>query len=335
MERRLFLGGLSLVPTIFSGRLGWAQQRRFFRIGTGGITGTYYPIGGMIANVVSNPPGSRPCERGGDCGVPGLVVLAQTSLGSVANIRAIVDQRLESGFAQSDITYGAFTGTGVFDGEAPASELRLIANLYAESMHLVVSKDSGIQSMADLKGKRISLDEVGSGTLVDALLLLDAYGLSPDDLDAVHVKPGPAISMMEAGELDGMFVIAGYPASSVHELIRTQGARLVPIDGEAADQLLETQRFFTGGTIPAAVYGLPEDVPTLNVGAQWLTSLSEDDELIYQITSVLWSEQAHAKFQTGHPKARSISIETALEGAAIPIHRGAARYYKERGLLQN
>lgn len=331
MDRRQFLGASA--ATLLASQPSWAQQRQFFRIGTGGISGTYYPIGGLIADIVSKPSGSRPCDRGGDCGVPGLVALAQTSLGSVANIRAIIAQEIESGFAQSDIAYGAFAGSGVFAGEPPASDLRAIANLYPESMHLLVSAESGIKSVGDLRGKRVSLDELGSGTLVDALLLLGAYNIGVSDIQAVNVKPGVAIGMMQDGEIDALFVIAGYPASSVMELIDTIGAQLVPIAGPETDKLLEQRPFFTPGTIPAAAYGLPEDTATLNVGAQWLTSLRADEELIYQLTRTLWSDYARATLDSGHPKGQEITLETALDGIAVPLHPGAARYYRERRMI--
>src|SRR5262245_47683869 len=124
-----------------------AQETRFFRIGTGDITRSYYPIGGLIADIVSNPPGSRPCSRGGSCGVPGLVAVAQSALGSVANAEAVQAGEIESAFVQSDVSYWAFTGTGVFEGKPRATNLRAIANLYPESIHLVARKDAGIASV--------------------------------------------------------------------------------------------------------------------------------------------------------------------------------------------
>ena len=152
--------------------LGQAQDMRFFRIGTGGVTGTYYPIGGLIADIISNPPGARPCDKGGSCGVPGLVAIAQSSNGSVANVDAIHSGALESGFAQSDIAHWAYTGTGIYEGQGKVENLRVIANLYPESFHIVAHDESHIRSVHDLVGKRVSLDEPGSGTLVDARIIL-------------------------------------------------------------------------------------------------------------------------------------------------------------------
>ena len=144
--------------------LAQAQNVSFFRIGTGGTAGTYYPIGGLLANAISNPPGSRACNEGGSCGVPGLIATAVASNGSVANINGITSGSLESGFTQSDVAYWAYTGTGTYEGKPKVAGLRLIANLYPESIHLVARKGAGIKTAADLNGTRVSLDEPGSGT---------------------------------------------------------------------------------------------------------------------------------------------------------------------------
>jgi uncharacterized protein len=136
-----------------------AQEMKFFRIGTGGTAGTYFPIGGLLANAISNPPGSRSCEEGGSCGVSGLVATALASNGSVANINGIGSGALESGFSQSDVNYWAYTGTGIFKDQGKVEKLRAIANLYPESIHLVARADAGVQAVEDLAGKRVSLDE--------------------------------------------------------------------------------------------------------------------------------------------------------------------------------
>ena len=161
-----------------------AQDMKFFRIGTGGTAGTYYPIGGLIANAISNPPGSRECDKGGSCGAPGVVATAVASNGSVANINGIQSGQLESGFTQSDVAYWAYTGTGVYDGKPKVADLRLIGNLYPETIHVVARKGANIKSIADLKGKRVSLDEPGSGTLVDARIILGAWGITEKDIKA-------------------------------------------------------------------------------------------------------------------------------------------------------
>src|SRR6187549_51356 len=179
-----------------------AQDIKFFRIGTGGTAGTYYPIGGLIANAISNPPGSRACADGGSCGVPGLVATAVASNGSVANINGITSGQMESGFTQSDVAFWAYTGTGVYEGKPKVADLRLIANLYPETIHVVARKGAGIKSVADLKGKRVSLDEPGSGTLIDAKLVLGAFGITEKDIKPEYLKPNQAGDKLRDGGLD-------------------------------------------------------------------------------------------------------------------------------------
>jgi len=310
-----------------------AQEMRFFRIGTGGVAGTYYPIGGLIADIISHPPGARPCNRGGSCGVPGLVGIAQSSNGSVANVDAIASRTLESGFLQSDIAYWAYSGTGIYEGKPKVDQLRAIANLYPESIHLVARKDAGITSVADLAGKRVSLDEPGSGTLVDARIILDAYGISEDDLHAEYIKPSLAVAKMRDGELDAFIIVAGYPTASVLEVCAKIGCELLPIEGPKADELIAEHQFFAKDTIPAGTYDGVPATPTLSVGAQWLIGADIDEELVYGITKALWHENARKLLDDGHPRGKAITLETALDGIGIPLHPGAERFYREQGML--
>jgi TRAP transporter TAXI family solute receptor len=311
-----------------------AQEMRFFRIGTGGVAGTYYPIAGLIADIISNPPGARPCEKGGSCGVPGLVAIAQSSNGAVANVDAIASGALESGFAQSDVAYWAYTGTGIYEGEGKIENLRGIANLYPESIHIVARMESGIESVRDLRGKRVSLDEPGSGTLVDARIILDAFGLSENDLTPSYVKPHQASAMMDEGQLDAFVIVAGYPTGSVLELCASAGCELVPIHGPEVDALLERYPFFAKDTIPAHTYPGVGETETLSVGAQWLVGAEVDEDLVYGITRALWHDNARKLLDDGHSKGRAITLETALDGIAVPLHPGAERYYREIGLMQ-
>jgi hypothetical protein len=311
-----------------------AQEMRFFRIGTGGVAGTYYPIGGLIADIISNPPGARPCEKGGSCGVPGLVAIAQSSNGAVANVDAIASGDLESGFAQSDVAYWAYTGSGIYAEQGPVESLRAIANLYPESVHVVARMGSGIKSVRDLKGKRVSLDEPGSGTLVDARIILDAFGVREDDLSASYLKPNQAAAMMDEGQLDAFVTVAGYPTSSVAELCASSGCELVPIAGPEVDVLLEQSPFFARDTIPAYTYPGVGETPTLSVGAQWLVGAEIDEELVYGITKALWHENARKLLDNGHSKGRAITLATALDGIAVPLHPGAERYYREVGMIE-
>jgi TRAP transporter TAXI family solute receptor len=312
-----------------------AQEMTFFTIGTGGTGATYYPLGGVIANAVSNPPGSRPCEEGGSCGVPGLVAVAQSSRGSVNNVNGIVSGLFDSGFSQSDVAYWAYTGTGVFDGQEPMDELRAIAALYPEHIHLVASADAGIESVADLEGMRVSLDEPGSGTYVDALIILEAFGLSEEDVDAEYLKPGPAGDAIRNGQLDAYFIVAGYPTGAVAELASSHDVTLVSIAGPEAQGIIDEYGFFSLDPIPAGTYdGIDGDTDTLAVGAQWITSAEQDEELIYQITQALWNDNTRRLLDVGHAKGSAVTPETALDGIGIPLHEGAARFYREAGLLE-
>jgi len=312
-----------------------AQELTFFRIGTGNTAGTYYPIGGLIANAISSPPGARPCGDGGPCGVPGLVATALASSGSVGNINAIEAGQIEAGFTQSDVAYWAQTGTGLWEGQPAVEKLRLIANLYPESIHLVARADAGIETVADLRGKRVSLDEPDSGTLVDARIILEGYGLSESDVRAEFLRPDQAATRMREGQMDAFFFVGGYPAGAIAELASQHDIKLIPIDGEAADKLRETYSFFAANSFPAGTYsGQDKTVATLSVGAQLVTSADQPEELIYAITKALYSDSARRLFAAGHVKGGSITLENATKGAGIPLHPGAEKFYREAGMIE-
>ncbi|NDP43344.1 MAG: TAXI family TRAP transporter solute-binding subunit [Aromatoleum sp.] len=312
-----------------------AQDIKFFRIGTGGTAGTYYPIGGLIANAISNPPGSRACADGGSCGVPGLVATAVASNGSVANINGITSGQLESGFTQSDVAYWAYTGTGVYEGKPKVGDLRLIGNLYPETIHIVARKGAGIASVADLKGKRVSLDEPGSGTLVDARIILAAFGITEKDIRPEYLKPNQAGDKMRDGGLDAFFFVGGYPTGAISELAAAGGGiELVPVTGPEVDKMRAQYAFFAPDTIPANTYKGTGEVKTIAVGAQWVTSTKQSDALIYEVTKAMWNDATRKLLDAGHAKGKSIQAATATAGAGIPFHPGAEKFYKEKGLLK-
>lgn len=329
-----FLAGITIaVLTAVSWSASQAEQINFFRIGTGSTSGTYFPIGGILANAISNPPGSRACNRGGSCGVPGLIAVAQSTEGSVANVQQLADGSLDSGFSQADIAFWAYQGEGIFKQKGAMPGLRAIANLFPESVHLVVRRNSGIRSVKDLKGQRVSLDREGSGSRVDALLILKAYGIGDDDYEAVSVSPGTSADMLRAGELDGFFIVAGTPANAVSFLAVDSLVTLVPIVGPEATELRQTYPFFAEETVPAGTYFNVPATKTLSVGAQWLVTEAADPELIYQITKALWHENTRAMLERGHPKGSLITLQTAISGLGVPLHEGARRYYREVDLI--
>lgn len=335
MRKGLSLLPLCLLMAVLSQPLQSEESMKLFRLGTGGAGGTYYPIGLLIARAISRPPGSSPCDDSGPCGVPGLVAIAQAANGSVANVTDIQRGLLESGFSQSDVAHWAYTGTGTFRRQQPMNRLRTIASLYPESVHLVVRRGSGIRSLRDLHGKRVALDEPGSGTLIDAEILLQAFGLSKQQLKVEYSKFRLAAERLRAGKLDAFFVVTGYPATAVGELWQDGIIDLVPIDGPEVNQIIRDYPFFTRGRIPAAAYeGMPATIDTINVQAQWLTSSDVDDELIYQITRALWDQRSRRLLQAGHPKGREIRLRGALDALTTPLHPGAARYYREQGMLK-
>ncbi len=312
-----------------------AQDIKFFRIGTGGTAGTYYPIGGLLANAISNPPGSRECDKGGSCGVPGLVATAVASNGSVANINGITSGQMESGFTQSDVAYWAYTGTGVYEGKPKVGDLRLIGNLYPETIHIVARKGSGINSVADLKGKRVSLDEPGSGTLVDARIILGAFGITEKDIKAEYLKPNQAGDKIRDGGLDAFFFVGGYPTGAISELASAGGGiDLVPVTGPEVDKLRAQYGFFSTDTIPANTYKGIGEVKTIAVGAQWVTSAKQPDALIYEVTKATWNDNTRKLLDAGHAKGKAIQMSSATAGAGIPFHPGAEKFYKEKGLLK-
>jgi TRAP transporter TAXI family solute receptor len=322
-KRRMAVGAM-LGAIALSAGMAFAQAPAFFRIGTGGTAGTYYPVGGLIANTISATGG----------GVTGLVATAVSSNGSVANISAVNGGSLESGFSQSDVAYWAYTGTGLFEGKGKIDNLRAIATLYPETIHLVATKNSGIKSVADLKGKRVSLDEPGSGTLVDARIVLSAYGLSEKDVKAEYLKPGPAGDRLRDGALDAYFFVGGYPTGAISELATSSGITLVPIAGPQAEKMLADYQFFSKDTVPANTYKDVPDTPTISVNAQWVTSAKQSDDLVYNIVKALWSDTSRAALDVGHAKGKLITLQNATKGIGIPLHPGAEKFYREKGMLQ-
>ncbi len=319
IDRRQFtaLAGLSGLAALVGPGVARAQAKEFFRIGTGGTAGTYYPVGGLIANAISSPT---------------VDASAVATNGSVANVNGIVGGSMESGFSQSDVATWAYTGTGVYEGRPKVDTLRAIANLYPESIHVVVKKGLNIKSIADLKGKRVSIDEPGSGSIINAKAILTGYGIKDGDYKAENLKPGPSAEKLKDGGLDAFFITTGWPTAAVTELVATSGVELLPIDGDAAKKIVEANKFFAIDEIPDNAYKDVKGVKTLSVGAQWVTSAKISADLVYAVTKALWSEKSRALLDAGHAKGKLIRKETALAGLGIPVHDGAAKFYKEAGI---
>lgn len=297
-----------------------AQEVAYFRILTGSTAGAYFPIGGLIASAISNPPG--------------LVAATIVSSGSVANVAAVAAGSAQSAFVQSDVAHWAYSGTGLYENRPRVETLRAIANLYPESIQLIARKDSGIRSVADLRGKRVSLDEPGSGTLVDARMILAAYGLGERDLKAEYLSVQQAADQFRGGTLDAFFNVSGWPQSTISGLATSVGIDLVPIAGPEAAKLVGRHKFFVADEIPGEAYKGTTGVKTISVHALWVTSTKQPDDLIYRVTSSLWTAATRKLLESGPIRAHDIRLETALVGVSIPLHAGAERFYKEKGLIK-
>src|SRR6185437_6999099 len=210
-SRRLTCVFALLAATLVGGAIAQADEPRFFRIGTAGTTGTYFQIGGILASAISSPPGSPNCQRGGNCGVPGLIAVAQATQGSVENVNLIGRNQLESALSQADIASWAYHGTGIYKGKPAITNLRAIAALFPESVHIVVLQDSPIKTLRDLKGKRVGLGEKESGTLADARIVLEAAGLSEREVKADYSRLSEAAAGLRDKTLDAFFLFGGYP----------------------------------------------------------------------------------------------------------------------------
>ena len=235
--------------------------------------------------------------------------------------------------SQADVTYYAYFGKNVFADEPPMKGLRAVANLYPELVHLVVRPDAEIHSVADLRGKRVSLGEEASGTRVVARAILKAYGLEENDVDADYNTLGKASDRLLAKDLDAFFMVGGYPLRAIADAAEAGDIALVPIAGAEAKRILKEHLFFTAAVIPADAYSGVQETQTVSVGAQLIVSAELSDSLVYQITQALWHPTNRALLISGHPDGARISLEAAVEGMAIPLHAGATKYYEEIGLV--
>jgi hypothetical protein len=296
-----------------------AQAPQQVRIATGSPTGTYHATGELMAQSIAS--------------ASGVTVVAVPSKGSVENVQAVAAGQAETALSQADVAYWAYSGTGEFEGKPPANELRAIGHLYPESIHLVVRKGAGVQEVGELRNKRVSLDEQGSGTLAEARLVLDAWGLKESDLRAEHLTVDAAAQRLKDGTLDAFFYVGGFPVPAIVELAKSTAIELAPIDGPRAEKLRGSYKFLSKDEIPDDVYKGVVATRTLSVGAQWITSSKLDAEAVYRLTKALWSDATAQALEAGHPKGKLIRRDNALHGVGIPLHPGAERFYKEAGLI--
>lgn len=314
-----------------------ADDLRFFKIASGSPGGTYFPIASLIAKVISNPPGSKGCNEGGNCGVPGLTATAQSSKGSVANVDALLKQTYPTAIAQSDVAYWAYTATGPFRTRKPNKQLCVISSLYPEDVHLVASRSANISSVSALAGKRVALGERESGALLGAQLLVRAYGLQEGkDFAATLVNYSSAQDLIKQSKLDAFVAVIGYPSEAIEFMIQRQDMHLVPIIGEGRDRLIKGSPFYSASVIPQNAYtGQSNDIQTVAVNALWVARTNINPEFVYQLTRTFWSnKQTRSILDGGHPKGSEITLKTAFNGVPIPLCSGAQKYYQEIGMLK-
>jgi uncharacterized protein len=306
-------------------------ESHLFRIGTGGLSGVYHPVGKLIAQGITEPAEQGQITRDKDEGVPGIIGVAYTSMGSVANALAVAAGEIEAALIQADVAFLAVHGQGPFIDIAAARGLRAVASLYPEKLQIVTRRDAGIRSVVDFRGKRISIDEIGSGTLPIMRIVLDAHGLTEADFSPVYLKPIFTTGKMITREIHGFSLMGGTPMEAVSHLSDID-LRMVPIAPPTAVQIAAQHPFLVAGVIPANAYrGIPE-TPTLQVHALLIVHETLDRELAYQLTRALWSTRTLDLLTEGHPVGHTIRLESALKGLSLPLHPGAEQFYREQGM---
>jgi len=299
-----------------------ASKTTFVTIGTGGITGVYYPTGGAIAKIVNNKKDTY-----------GIRCTVESTGGSVFNVNAVLAGDLQFGVVQSDRQYQAINGLAEWKDKGPQKDLRAVFSIHPESVTLLASVDSGIKTIADLKGKRVNIGNPGSGQRQNAIDALNAVGINYEtDLEAESVKAAEAPGLLQDGRLDAFFYTVGHPSGAFKEA--TAGAtktRFVEITG--IDSLLSKYPYYAKSMIPVEMYPTAvndNDIPTFGVKATFVTSAKVPDDVVYAITKEVFDN--FESFKKLHPAYAVLTKEGMLEGLSADIHPGAMKYYKEAGL---
>lgn len=293
------------------------DKNLFITVATGGTSGVYYPIGGAIANVLSQDLG--------------LDTSVQATGASVENINLLNGNKAELAIVMADAVAQAYEGSGAFEGKPTMQNLRGLTALYPNFVQVVTTERSGIKSIKDLKGKRIGVGAANSGVELNARLVLEAYGMSYDDINQDYLSYSEAIDQIKNGMVDAAFVTSGVPNSTIIDLSVTQDTVILPIEGEAIEYLKGKYPFFSTGVVPGGVYSQEEDVNTATITNLLLINKSLSDDAAYLITKALF-ENLDSLYEA-HSAARNISLEHVTEGMPVPLHPGAERYFKEVGAL--
>jgi len=285
-------------------------------MGTGGTSGTYYGYGGVLGQYITNNAGVN-------------VTVVSTD-GSKANIQGIAAGNYQLGTVQSDVMSYAWEGTRSFESEGKVDSFRTVAGLYAEAVQLV-TMDASIKSVADLKGKSVSIGAPGSGVYFNAIDVLTAAGLTEADIQAQYQSFADSADALKDGKIDAAFIVAGAPTPAITELCTTNSAYLVPIDGEVAEKLMADCPFYTVYEVPAGTYaGQEEAVKTVTVKATLIVSADAAEEDVYKLTAAIYDNIDAITAENA--KGAELSIENATSGMTVPFHAGAAKYFAEKGV---
>jgi TRAP transporter TAXI family solute receptor len=320
MFKQLKIGGAVLIGVMTAASITVAQE--FISIGTGGVTGVYYPTGGAICRLVNK---SRK-EHGIRCAV-------ESTGGSVYNINTIKAGELEFGVAQSDWQHHAYNGTSKF-ADNPFPDLRAVMSVHPEPFTLIVRGDSGIDSFEALKGKRVNVGNPGSGQRATMEVVMDAYGIGMDDLAlATEYKGSEMAKQLCDDNIDAMIYTIGHPAAAIKEATTTCDAKLVSVTGAPIDKLVADNPFYRVATIPGGMYkGTDGETTTFGVGATFVTSTSVPEETVYIVAKSVMENIDD--FKGLHPAFANLDpAQMVKDGLSAPLHDGAARAYKELGLI--
>lgn len=289
--------------------------KQFLNIATGGTAGTYYPLGGALAELLNQ-------------NIKGMNASAQSTGASVANVNMLKDGSVDIAFIQNDIAYYAANGKEMFK-DNKVENIRGIAALYPETVQFVTTADKGIKSIADLKGKKVAVGASGSGAEANARQILGAYGLTYDDIDVQYLSFGEAADALKDGNVDVGVVVAGFPTAAIQDLAANKSAALVNIDAEHADKLMKQYPYFTKITVPKGTYpGQEEDVSTVAVKCVVVTTDKLSDDLGEQIVKALYEHLDRMK--AAHAVGKYITKDTALEGMSVKMNAGAEKYLKAK-----
>ncbi|MEQ8397838.1 TAXI family TRAP transporter solute-binding subunit [Thalassobaculum sp.] len=300
-----------------------AAEQRFISIGTGGVTGVYYPTGGAICRLVNKDRK----EHGLRCSV-------ESTGGSTYNVNTIRSGELEFGVAQSDVQYYAYTGTGDFASAGPFKELRSVFSVHAEPVTVIARKDAKIVNFEDLKGKRVNIGNAGSGTRSTWEVIEKAMGWQRSDLKlAAELKSAETGQALCDNKIDAYFWLVGHPAALVQETVSTCEANLVNVTGPAFDKLVSENPYYRHATIPGGMYpGSPNDTNSFGVGATFVSSANVPDDVAYVVAKAVMSNIDD--FKKLHPAFANLKAEEMVKAAlSAPLHPGAAKAYKELGLM--